>query len=257
MAQVPPFTVRFESPTRVGEQPVEHRLTAPALQVEARMPPGVENLSGRLVSRELDVHQTWQPRPQKVAPGPAANADAALAVDELPRWVWLWWIVGGLSLLAIAAAATYRARSALLAVWKRRRAQRHGSGAGLFARLLEACRAGDAKATYNALLRWLDSTHHGPDTATIEGFLAYYPDTELRRQVEALQESFLGRTADWDGAALANTLQRLCRKHPHWRTMTHEAQLPVLNPPRVAMMLVVACIAGLAGSTSGCRDEPS
>ena len=248
MAQVPPFTVRFESPTRVGEQPVEHRLTAPALQVEARMPPGVENLSGRLVSRELDVHQTWQPRPQKVAPGPAANADAALAVDELPRWVWLWWIVGGLSLLAIAAAATYRARSALLAVWKRRRAQRHGSGAGLFARLLEACRAGDAKATYNALLRWLDSTHHGPDTATIEGFLAHYPDTELRRQVEALQESFLGRTADWDGAALANTLQRLRRKHPHWRTMTHEAQLPVLNPPRVAMMLVVACIAGLAGS---------
>jgi hypothetical protein len=59
MAQVPPFTVRFESPPRFGEKPVEHRLITPALQVEAHMPAGAENLSGLIATQELHVDQTW------------------------------------------------------------------------------------------------------------------------------------------------------------------------------------------------------
>ena len=55
MAQVPPFAVRFESPARVGEKPVEHRLTTPALQVEARMPPGAENLRTTTPEARLPV----------------------------------------------------------------------------------------------------------------------------------------------------------------------------------------------------------
>jgi hypothetical protein len=61
VAQVPPFTVRFESPPGVGEQPLEHRLTTPALQVEARMPPGTEHLPGLIASPGLRVDQVWQP----------------------------------------------------------------------------------------------------------------------------------------------------------------------------------------------------
>ena len=150
-------------------------------------------------------------------------------------------------LLAAAVAATWRHGGALLAAWERRRAQRQESEAGLFARLLDACRASDVKATYNALLRWLDSTHHGPDAATIEDFLGHHPDADLRRQVEALQESFLGRATDWNGAALADALRRARRKDPHWRTTTHKARLPVLNPPWVGMLLVVASFPSFAG----------
>jgi len=61
VAQAPPFTVRFASPLKFGEQPVEYRLTMPALQVEARMPPATENLPGLIVTRELQANQTWQP----------------------------------------------------------------------------------------------------------------------------------------------------------------------------------------------------
>lgn len=102
--------------------------------------------------------------------------------------------------------------------------------AGLFAQLLDACRADDAKAAYNALLRWLDARHHGPDAATIAAFLAHHPDTDLRRQVEMLQESVLGRDTHRDGVALADGL-RQARRHDLRRSRhTEEARLPDLNP---------------------------
>jgi hypothetical protein len=74
-------------------------------------------------------------------------------------------------------------RGALLAARERRQAQRQASEVGCFARLLEACRVGDAKVAYNALLRWLDSAHRGPNSATIEDFLASIPDADLQLQV--------------------------------------------------------------------------
>jgi len=42
----------------VGKKPVEHRLTTSALQVEACMPPGAENLPGLIAAHELCVNQT-------------------------------------------------------------------------------------------------------------------------------------------------------------------------------------------------------
>jgi cytochrome c-type biogenesis protein CcmH/NrfG len=134
----------------------------------------------------------------------------------------------------------WRRREAFLAVWERRQTQRQASEASYFARLLDACRTDNARLTYNALLRWLDSAHHGPDAATIEAFLARHPDTELRRQVEALQESIMGRATDWNGAVLADALRRVRRKQGHRNTTTVEARLPALNPPWVGILLVVA-----------------
>jgi hypothetical protein len=57
LIQVPSFTVRFESPAHFGEQPIEYRLTTPALQVEARMPPGAENLPGLIATRAAEPHE--------------------------------------------------------------------------------------------------------------------------------------------------------------------------------------------------------
>jgi hypothetical protein len=354
VAQVPPFTVRFESPPRFGEQPVEHRLTTPALQVEAHLPARAENLPGVIATRELQVHQTWQPPPQKalpgdaftrivtltapdvpgmvfpplpltkvdglavyakppvvrdrvergdftgerietvtyvcertgrytlpalvipwwdlknrtlmqvtlpavtleVDPGPVSSADAATHDVEASVSPWLWRVGGLVLLLAAAGAAIWFKRDMLLAAWEHRRARRHASDARDFARLLDACRASDAKAAYNALLRWLDSTHHGPDAATIERFLASHPDAELRLHVEALQESMLGRGTPWDGAALADALRRARRQHVPQSPAGGEGRLPALNPPWVGILLVLALFAWHGGGAVDAGPPP-
>jgi hypothetical protein len=328
VAQIPTFTVRFESAPRFGEKPIEYRLTAPALQVEARVPPGAENLPGLIAARELHVDQTWHPQPHKarvgdaftrtvtltapdvpgmvfpplplakveglavyakpplvqdqvergdltgkrvetvtyicehpgqftlpalvipwwdlknqqlmratlpavtleVEPGPVQGNDATAPAEEAPGRSWLWWNLGTVLLLAAAMAVLWHRRRALLAAWERRHMQRQESEAGLFAQLLDACHANDAKAAYNALLRWLDARRRGPDTATIEAFLVSHPDTDLQRQVEMLQESVLGREAHWDGVALADGLRKARRYDQRRRSHTEEARLPDLNP---------------------------
>jgi hypothetical protein len=328
VAQIPPFTVRFESAPRFGEKPIAYRLTTPALQVEARMPPGAENLPGLIAAHELRVDQAWHPQPQKarvgdaftrtmtltapdvpgmvfpplpltrvdglavyakppvvqdqvergdltgkrietvtylcerpgqftlpalvipwwdlknqqltqvtlpavtleVEPGPVQSNDATAPAAVAPGRQWLWWTLGIVLLLVAAMAVLWYKQRALLAAWERRHMQRQVSEAGLFAQLLDACRASDARAAYNGLLRWLDARHRGPDAATIEAFLTCHPNTDLRRQVEMLQESVLGREARWDGVALADGL-RQARRHDLRRSRhTEEARLPDLNP---------------------------
>jgi hypothetical protein len=327
VAQVPLFTVRFESPARFGEQPVEYRLTTPALQIEARTPPGAENLPGLIAARELTVDQTWDPQPEKarvgdaftrtvtltapdvpgmvlpplplakveglavypkppvvqdqvergdltgkrietvtyvcerpgrftlpalvvpwwdlknqqlmrvtlpavtleVEPGPVQNADATAPTSATPGQ-WLWWALAAVLLLGAAAAILWRKRRVLLTVWERKRMPRQASEASLFAQLLDACRANDAKASYNALLHWLDARNHSPDAATIEGFLTRHPDAELRRQVEALQESVLGQATGWNGATLADALRRVRRQISDEVVTIDREGLPPLNP---------------------------
>ena len=328
VAQIPPFTVRFDSPPRFGEKPIEYRQSTPALQVEARMPPGAENLPGLIVTRELRVDETWHPQPQKarvgdaftrtvtltapdvpgmvfpplplakieglavypkppsvqdqvergdltgkrtetvtyicerpgqytlpalvipwwdlknqqlmrvtlpavtleVDPGPAQSRDTTAPAAATPWQPWLWWVLGSVLLLIIAMAALWHMRQALRAAWERKRLQRQTSEPGLFAQLLDACHASDARAAYNALLRWLDIRHRGPDAATIEAFLACHPDADLRRQVEMLQASVLGQEAHWDGVALADGLRQVRRHDLRRSRHSEEGRLPDLNP---------------------------
>ena len=87
VTQIPPFTVRFESPPRFSEKPIEYRLTTPALQVEARMPPGTENLPGLIATRELQVDQTWHPQPQTAHVGDAFTRTVTLTATDVPGMV--------------------------------------------------------------------------------------------------------------------------------------------------------------------------
>jgi hypothetical protein len=328
VAQIPPFTVRFESPPRFGEKPVEYRLTTPALQVEARVPPGAEKFPGLIAARELRVDQTWHPHPQQarvgdaftrtvtltapdvpgmvfpplplakvdglavyakppvvqdqvergeltgkrvetvtylcerpgqftipalvipwwdldtqqlmqvtlpavtlaVEPGPVQGKDATSPAEEASGQSWLWWTLGAALLIAAAMAVLWYKRRGLLAAWAHRQMQRQASEAGLFAQLLDACRANDARAAYNGLLRWLDVRQRGPDAATIEAFLACHPNADLRRQVEMLQDSVLGRDTHWDGVVLSDALRQARRHDQRRRSHAEEAQLPDLNP---------------------------
>jgi hypothetical protein len=327
VAQIPPFTVRFESPPRYGEKPIEYRTTTPALQVEARMPPGAENLSGLIATHELQVHQTWHPQLQTAHVGDAFTRTVTLTAPDVPGMVfpplplarveglavyakppvvqdqvergdligtrietvtyicerpghftlpaliipwwdlknqqlmrvtlpavtlkvepgsrqsqdatsaaaasgrsWSWWTAGTVLLLAAVLATLWGKRRALLAAWERRRGRRQPSEAGLFAALLDACRASDARAAYNGLLRWLDARQRGPDTATIEAFLARHANTDLRRQVEMLQESIVRPEAHWDGVALAVGLRKARRQDLRRRNHAKDAGVPDLNP---------------------------
>jgi hypothetical protein len=87
LIQVPSFTVRFQSPAHFGEQPIEHRLTTPALQVEARMPPGAEHLPELTATRDLRVDQTWQPDPKKARVGDRFTRTVTLTAPDVPGMV--------------------------------------------------------------------------------------------------------------------------------------------------------------------------
>jgi hypothetical protein len=87
MAEVPSFTVRFESPPHLGEKPVEHRLITPALQVEARMPASAENLAGIIAAQELHVDQIWQPQPTNAHVGDAFTRTVTLIAPAVPGMI--------------------------------------------------------------------------------------------------------------------------------------------------------------------------
>jgi hypothetical protein len=142
-----------------------------------------------------------------------------------------WWVVGAGLLLAAGAMVCWRKRHALLRTWQRRQAQHRTSEAGYFAQLQQACRAGDAVAAYNALLRWLDCLHHGPGSATlVDDLLADHADADLQHHTAALQEAVLHRAMHWDGTGLAAALHRTRRQRQRSATATADVRLPALNP---------------------------
>jgi hypothetical protein len=166
----------------------------------------------------------------EVEPGPVPRADATIPDEEATSRQGVWWAIGTALLVAVVAAMVWHKRQALVATWERRRARREAGERDHFAELLAACQADHAKEAYNALLRWLDSTHRGPDVATIEDFLHHQQDEDLRQQVEALQESVLGRATSWNGVALAGALRRVHRKRAHVKVGPGRERLPPLNP---------------------------
>ena len=142
-----------------------------------------------------------------------------------------WWIVGAGLVLLAGAMLCWCKRRTLLGAWERRQAQHQASEAGCFAQLQQACRADDAVAAYNALLRWLDCTHHGPGSATLaDDLLAGHTDADLQSNVEALQEAVLHRDPHWHGHGLATALRRRRRERQRHGTAAAEVRLPALNP---------------------------
>jgi hypothetical protein len=142
-----------------------------------------------------------------------------------------WWVVGAGLVLAAGAAVCWRNRRTVFAAWERWQTQYQASEAGCFSQLQQACRANDAVAAYNALLRWLDCTHHGSGSATLADDLLTEPaDADLRRNVEALQEVVLHRATNWHGTGLATALRRTRRARRRHKTAAAEKRLPALNP---------------------------
>jgi hypothetical protein len=156
----------------------------------------------------------------------------ALTLEVMAASRWRpWWPLGAGLVLVVGAAVCWRKRRMVCGIWERWQAQHQVSEAGCFSQLQKACRANDAVAAYNALLRWLECTHHGPGSATLtDDLLAEPADADLRHNVETLQEAVLHRATHWHGTGLATALHKTRRARQRHATAAAEEQLPALNP---------------------------
>jgi hypothetical protein len=63
LVHIPDFPVRFESTPAFGKPAVEQRVTTPTVTFTAKLPPGAEDLSSVITTRELTVKEAWEPQP--------------------------------------------------------------------------------------------------------------------------------------------------------------------------------------------------
>jgi hypothetical protein len=81
---LPPFRVRFASAKAWGEEPVDHALSTPRLELQARMPPGAEALSTLICATSLSASQTLDPKPEQVVVGDALTRRVTLRAVGVP-----------------------------------------------------------------------------------------------------------------------------------------------------------------------------
>jgi hypothetical protein len=81
---IPPFTVRVTSADAPGEQPVEHRLTTPPLRIEARLPPGAEQVPSLISTSALTVSEQWTPEPKEARVGDAFTRTVTRSAPDVP-----------------------------------------------------------------------------------------------------------------------------------------------------------------------------
>ena len=204
---------------------------------------------------DIDVAVTQAPvSPADLAP-PIAEAPAAASsahVDWRPPLLWLL----GLAVVALSGFWMLSRFGPRVRDWARRRRQaREASEATGFARLSQACRAGDAVSAYRALGVWarrlgaeltealcVDSSAFGAEVAKLEQYL--YAGERM--------------AASWDGRGLLTSAKavRASRRGIDRRTSRLSPALPTLNPRfsqqpagRVAVVVTIfirsACAASL------------
>ena len=175
----------------------------------------------------------------EVAENPQLAVDAPMpqvSQSQPTANVW-WWIVGLVVVIAIAAwlcQRFYRPLVTRLNMWRRRRAERE---AAYFARLKTACHSGNPAMAYEALRHWIDCLHDGDEVITIDQFVDDAEDTDLRDQVEHLEQQLfaLPETPDeqWSGQALYQCLaavrKQIYQRNLHSHLQSQQA-LPPLNP---------------------------
>jgi hypothetical protein len=135
---------------------------------------------------------------------------------------WVWWSAVAAMVVLLALASPWLRRA-----WQRWQQVRLASEPGHFARLMRACRAGNAPGADRTLTLWLDClalprTALAAETTT---------DAALAKELYNLQETLIGRRPSWSGPALAIQL-RAWRRHVSRQGRRHltVARLPELNP---------------------------
>lgn len=97
--------------------------------------------------------------------------------------------------------------------------------------LVEACRAGDAKAALRALYRWSDAVLPSGGERTIASLAGRTQVPELAVQANALEARVFGDGAsEWNGAALVQSARQAERALRLVAPVRHRRALPMLNP---------------------------
>ena len=188
---------------------------------------------GSIETAHLDavtLHVADSPSARAVGAGATSRSNWAAIVDLVADY----WAVALLAVVVLAALAWIipRAGRAIVILQRRRRASYLQSEQFSFDRLRRAARSGDAKASYFALLGWLQ--RFGP-AGTVETLKTTARDPALVREVASLETKlFSGQPigADWSPRRfmrhVSSARRRLCKQSV--LEETHTALPPRLNP---------------------------
>jgi len=81
---IPSFPVRFGVAGAIGEKPIEHRMATGKIGFTAAMPPGAEELSTVITTRNLNISEKWEPIPKKAKEGDAFTRTVIMKAPDLP-----------------------------------------------------------------------------------------------------------------------------------------------------------------------------
>jgi hypothetical protein len=189
---------RIESVTYICERVGEYEL--PAIRI-----PWFDLSTKKLKQVELPA------RVMTVAANPALESTAGPAGRGAGRREFPVFSLLAVVLVAAAAACLWRFRTGLKNAWEAGRRRRHESEAAYFRRFLRAVRGGSTRATFEALIRWLDRSGFAGEPATLSQFSARASDPELTELLAELTGAmYAGGAAAWsDGARLGGAVKRV------------------------------------------------
>jgi hypothetical protein len=186
-----------------------------------------------LVIRWWDVKQkTWKAKtfPRvvlKVSPNPALSARSGSEKEPVSstsaeaNWF------GLLVVVALLLAGLLLALPWLTKTVRARRKRWLQSEAGLFYRLIQACREGDAPAADRAMTYWLQAR----DIPRGQFDRVVSQDEGLTSELTRLQEALIGRDLPWNGRELADRLRHVREEERKaWSRSGACRPLPPLNP---------------------------
>jgi hypothetical protein len=188
---------------------------------------------GNIETAHLDavtIHVADNPSARAAGAGATARSNWAAIVYLVADH----WAAALLAVVALAALAWIipRAGRAIAALQRQRRASYLRSEQFSFDRLRRAARSGDAKASYFALLDWLQ--RFGP-ADTVEALKATARDLALEQEVASLETKLFGSQpigTDWSPRRfmrhVSSARRSLCKESV--RHETHTALPPRLNP---------------------------
>jgi hypothetical protein len=179
------------------------------------------------------------PNPTAEAVSPNGDADGNWTWSSLADVVAEHWRLVALGLMALAALGSMAPQALRsLAAWHRRRQQAYlQSEAWSFNRLRAVARRGDTKATYFALLDWLQRFKSVGSVGTIGCLKAAADDPVLDRQIDLLRSQLFApgeQTTDWSPRRLIRhiTSARRALGRQSIGGQWNPTSLPQLNPGR-------------------------
>jgi hypothetical protein len=203
-------STRVDSATYMLEKPGDHLL--PAIDVR-----WWDLASGKVETIHLDAIALHV----AAGLGSQANAPRASAWAEVVGLVLDHWRLAVLAAIALAVTAWFLPRGVrtIAAGWRRRHRQYLQSEAWSFRQWRRTARSGDAKATYFALLGWLQRFEPLAPDHSLETLKAAAQDATLDREIGTIERQLFapgrGSSTSWSGtkllrrvSAVRKTLQR-------------------------------------------------